>query len=161
MPLFLGPAHKNQPDSTRKGKVHIQHGCFDIPAWLGLEAISCYLMPQLSNRPRLVLLGVAGFRGLKPADDSVAYLNDVGKQTIVGKPAVKEDETGVNPIAEASLQHLEQELSLFAKGLLAPYHPLERLSSERTVAFGRFFEVWNAAALQQQVLSRELFTEYR
>ena len=63
------------------------------------------------KRLRLRALAViAGFRGLKPADHPVAYVNDVGEQTIVGKPAIEENETGINPIAEASQEHLEQDL---------------------------------------------------
>jgi len=61
---------------------------FDVPAWYGLEAVSCHLLPRLFERPWLVLVGVAGLCGFEPADDPVADLNNPSDQTIVGEPTV-------------------------------------------------------------------------
>ena len=82
--------------------------------------MSGHIMPKLFERPCLVLVSVAGFCRFEPTDDPVAYLNDLCNQTIIGKSAVEEDEAGVYPIAVAALEHLDQDLGLFAKGLRTP-----------------------------------------
>ena len=120
MPLFFRPTHKDQPDGSRQGQLYIKNRCLKVPTWYGLETVSCHFMPKLFERPSITLVGVAGFCGFEPAHDPVADFNDLGDQTIVGKPAVEEDKPGIDAIAVASLQHLDQDLGLLAKGLRTP-----------------------------------------